>query len=102
RFAEARDAARELIASRADDSTGHLVLGDALLELGDFDEAVASYQRAMDLRPDLRAYERAAHARWLTGDVEGSIELYAMATDAGSVRDPESTAWCWTELGDVL
>lgn len=100
-FRAAARAAERLIARAPSDPTGHLLLGDARLELGDVDGAVESYQAAMDLRPDLRSYERGAHVRWLHGDAEGAIELLALAIDAGSPRDPESIAWCWVELARI-
>jgi tetratricopeptide (TPR) repeat protein len=99
RFAGAADAAREYIALRPDDSTGHIVLGDALLELGDYDPAMDAYQEAMNLRPDLRSYNRAAHMRWLQGDFDGAKQIMELAIDSGSMRDPEAQAWCFVDLG---
>jgi tetratricopeptide (TPR) repeat protein len=101
RFEEARDAAVGIIRIQPDMAMAYLVQGDALLELGAYDEAVDAYQRALDLRPDLRSYERGAHLRWLHGDPEGAIELLELAIDAGSARDPESMAFCFVDLGTI-
>lgn len=99
RFAPAADAARALIAENSADPTGHLLLGDALLELGDDVAATDAYQAALQARPDLRSYNRAAYMRWLYGDFQGAIEIMDLAIGAGSLRDPESTAWCFADLG---
>jgi tetratricopeptide (TPR) repeat protein len=101
RFRGALSLAREYIALRPDDPTGHLVAGDALLELGEYDPAIDAYQQAMNIHPDLRSYNRAAHMRWLMGDVTGSREIMELAIDAGSARDPESRAWCFVDLGEI-
>jgi tetratricopeptide (TPR) repeat protein len=63
------------------------------MEQGRVDEAVSAYQQMADLKPDLQAYTRAAHMRWLKGDLEGAIEVMQMAVQAGSPHDPESAAW---------
>ncbi|HET6583797.1 MAG TPA: tetratricopeptide repeat protein [Nannocystaceae bacterium] len=99
RFAAAAELARRYIAAAPDDSTGHIVLGDALLELGDYEPAMDSYQAAMNLRPDLRSYNRAAHMRWLQGDFDGAKQIMELAIDSGSMRDPEARAWCFVDLG---
>jgi tetratricopeptide (TPR) repeat protein len=52
----------------------------------------------MDLKPDLRAYARAAHMRWLKGDLEGAIEAMQLAVSAASPGDAESAAWVNTRL----
>ncbi len=101
RFRGALSLAREYITLRPDDPTGHLIAGDALLELGEYDPAIDAYQAAMNMHPDLRSYNRAAHMRWLMGDVEGAREIIALAIDAGSTRDPESRAWCFVDLGEM-
>lgn len=80
---------------------GYHLLGDARLELGRYDEAIKAYQSAMDRRPDLRAYNRAAYISWLHGQDEAAVRLLEMALDAGSGRDPEAAAWCFVDLGEV-
>src|SRR4030095_252870 len=50
------------------------------------------------VRPDLQSYARAAHVRWITGDLEGAIELMKLATAASSPNDPEAAAWASTRL----
>ena len=102
RFAEARDAARALIAAAPDSSTGILLLGDALLELGDYAAATEAYQRALDLQPDLRSYSRGAYVTWLHGDVAGALELMEQALQAAGPGGAEPAAWCFVEVGDML
>jgi tetratricopeptide (TPR) repeat protein len=74
------------------------LLGDALMEEGKLRDAVEAYQQMMNLKPDLRAYARAAHIRWLKGDLEGAIEAMQLAVSAASPSDAESAAWVNTRL----
>jgi tetratricopeptide (TPR) repeat protein len=101
RFEDARAIADRVLANDAEDTTALLLRGDAELELGNYESSLDAYQRASDLRPDLRIYNRAAYMRWLHGDSQGSLELLELAIDAGSSRDPESAAWCWVDLANV-
>jgi tetratricopeptide (TPR) repeat protein len=97
RFAEAEALARKLVDLRGS-PFDHGLLGDALMDLGRTGDAVAAYQRMVDLKPGLQSYARAAHARWITGDVEGARDLARAAARAGSGRDPESVAWVHARL----
>jgi tetratricopeptide (TPR) repeat protein len=69
------------------------LLGDALMEQGRLEEAAPAYQKMLDLKPDLQGYARAAHMRWLKGDLEGAIEMMDLAVKASSPRVPEAAAW---------
>jgi len=74
RFHEAETMARELVAARG----LHLdwgLLGDALMEQGRLDEAIEAYQKMIDLKPGPQSYSRAAHVRWLKGDLSGAIPV---------------------------
>ncbi|MCA9649869.1 MAG: tetratricopeptide repeat protein [Myxococcales bacterium] len=102
RFEQAARIAREVLASDPSDATAHLVLGDAQLELGDYEGAMDSVQAAIDLHPDLRSYNRAAHLRWLMGDFDSALAIMELAIDSGSPRDPESSAWCFVDLGSMF
>lgn len=102
RFREACELARRSIVRAPTDSTGELLLGDALFELGDYEAAVDAYQRAIDLRPDLRSYGRGASMRWLHGDVEGALELMGLAIRAGGNARPSDVAWCLVEHGTIF
>ena len=75
------------------------LLGDALMEQGRLDDAIAAYQQMVDLRPGLQSYSRVAHIRWLKGDLEGAIEAARLAARAASPLDPESASWSLTRLG---
>lgn len=94
RFAEARDAMRALLARHPDDAVAWELRSDAELELGEVDAAIESAQHMMDLKPNLPAYGRAAHLRWLQGDERAAKQLYAQAIAAGQAQsDPEPRAW---------
>ncbi len=100
RFHEAEPLARELAARRGLAADFGL-LGDVLMELGRIEEAIAAYQKMVDLKPDLHAYARAAHMRWLKGDLHGAVELMQMAASAASPQDRESAAWIHTRLASL-
>lgn len=97
RFQESETLARRLVQQRGL-SFDYGLLGDALMEQGRLGDAVEAYQRMMNLKPDLRAYARAAHMRWLKGDLEGAIEAMQLAVSAASSQDAESAAWVNTRL----
>ena len=78
RFNEAETVARELVSTR-ERPFDYGVLGDVLIDQGKVREGAAAYQKMIDLRPDLQSYARAAHVRWLTGDLKGAIGLMRLA-----------------------
>jgi tetratricopeptide (TPR) repeat protein len=97
RFAEAEALARQLVERRGT-WLDHALLGDLLLERGALAEAVEEYQRMMDEKPGPAAYSRAAHVRWLMGDLAGAIRLMSMAARAVRGGAPESAAWMHVRL----
>ncbi|HET9262596.1 MAG TPA: tetratricopeptide repeat protein [Vicinamibacterales bacterium] len=97
RFAEAERIARDLVARRSF-VLDYGLLGDAVMEQGRLDEAADVYQKMIDLKPFYQSYTRAAHLRWLKGDLDGAIDVMRLAIGAASPRDPESAAWAWTRL----
>jgi tetratricopeptide (TPR) repeat protein len=101
RFKESETLARRLVQQRGL-SFDYGLLGDALMEQGKLGNAVEAYQRMMNLKPDLRAYARAAHMRWLKGDLAGAIEATQLAVSAASPQDAESAAWVNTRLATYL
>lgn len=98
RFSEAETIAAELVQRRGL-PIDHLLLGDALMEQGRIEEAIASYQTGVDLKPGLQSYARVGWMRWLIGDLEGAIEATELAAGATSPRDRESIAWVRSRLG---
>jgi tetratricopeptide (TPR) repeat protein len=76
------------------------VIGDGLVELGRYDEAIATFQQMVNLRPDLSSYARVSYARELLGDVEGAIEAMEQAVNAGAPAG-ENTAYVAVQLGHL-
>jgi tetratricopeptide (TPR) repeat protein len=96
-FKEAETLARELVARRGR-SFDYGLLGDALMEQGILDEAAQAYQQMVDEKPDLQAYARISHLRWLKGDVSGATSIMKLAASSSSPNSPESAAWVNTRL----
>ena len=101
RFRDAISQATLARNERPDDDWNYGVLGDAHLELGEYDEAFAAFQRMMDLRPTAGAYARMAYALELRGQLEGALRAMRMSTDATPPSDAESIAWHHAQLGDL-
>src|SRR5262245_9562495 len=76
------------------------VIGDALVELGRYDDAFAAFSRMVSLRPNLASYARVSYARELTGDLRGAHEAMQLAREAAA-GDPEPTAWSLVELSKL-
>jgi tetratricopeptide (TPR) repeat protein len=72
-------------------------MGDAALELGNYDEAFEHYQAMMNLRPDLSSWSRGAWLLWLTGDKTRAMWLMDKAIKSGAPF-AENSAWCRARL----
>jgi tetratricopeptide (TPR) repeat protein len=101
RFADARRLAQR--ASRlAPRSAGPLgVLGDALVELGRYRRAFATFDRMAALKPNLASYARVSYARELLGDSRGAITAMRLAVTAGT-GTVEPQAWALVQLGNLF
>ena len=97
RFAEAEAIAHELVTTRGG-AHDWALWSDTLLELGRLEEATRACQEFCNRQPGLEAYSRAAHLRWLHGDLAGATAAMEAAASAGSPRAPEPLAWVLTRL----
>jgi tetratricopeptide (TPR) repeat protein len=97
RFSEAEELARKLVTLR-ESPFDHGLLGDVLMEQGRLPEATVAYQKMLNLKPSLQSYSRAAHIRWMKGDLPGALQLMRMAAGAGSPGESEATAWVYSRL----
>jgi tetratricopeptide (TPR) repeat protein len=82
------------------DASVYGAIGDAQVELGRYRAAVATFQRMIDLRPDLSSWARVSYARELMGDVPGAIDAMRRAKVYGS--DPADAAWASNQLGELF
>lgn len=77
------------------------VIADAQTELGMYDQAIATLQTMIDMRPDLSSFSRVSYARELHGDLDGAIEMMQEAVQAGG-PSTENSAWVRVQLGNLL
>ena len=80
---------------------GYGIIGDAQVELGDYEQAVDTFQRMINLRPDLSSYSRVSYMRELYGDVPGALQAMRQAAEAGGPA-PENAAWTHWQIGNLL
>ena len=75
------------------------VVADALTELGRYDEAFATVQQMVDLKPDAASYARASYTWELRGDVGRATDAMRRALDAAP--DPADGAFARLHLGQL-
>jgi tetratricopeptide (TPR) repeat protein len=94
KFGDARDLARSMLDADHDNHLAWGTLSDALLELGDLEQADEAAQRMMDLKPSLPSYARVSYFQWLAGNTPSAVESIRLAIDAGrDPKHPEPQAW---------
>ena len=76
------------------------VVGDALLELGRYDDAFRAFDRMAALRPNTSAYARVSYARELLGRPRDAEAAMRLALDAAAGHE-ERTAWTYSHLGKL-
>jgi tetratricopeptide (TPR) repeat protein len=91
---------RRALALSPSTAEGYGVVGDALVELGRYEQAFATFDRMISLKPSVSSYARVSYARELLGDVRGAAVAMRLAVDA-SVGEPEALAWSQTQLGKL-
>jgi tetratricopeptide (TPR) repeat protein len=104
-FISARDHAKELTEYQPQKSYGYQILGDALLELGDYDQAQQAYSKMEELDSGSAATEtRLAHVAMLRGDYSTAQRRYSIAlaqAKAALIPIAETIAWCHWQLGET-
>jgi tetratricopeptide (TPR) repeat protein len=102
RFADAAGSAQRAIAVNPDDAWNYGVLGDAYVELGDYERAFDAFDTMVARRPDAASYARVAYAYELQGRLGDALRHMRIAAEATSAHDPESLAWHYSQLGNLL
>jgi len=100
-FPRAAELAANLLERNPSDAGALGLLGDSLMELGQYDAAGEAYQRMVALAPNLTSYNRIAYHSFVTGDADQALNWMAMAVAASSPT-AENLAWCLVEFGDML
>ncbi len=101
RFADAKETITKGLAINPNSSAAYGILADANTELGLYDQAVASIDKMMNARPDLRAYSRASYQREIRGDLDGAISAMKLAADAGAFGQ-ENRCWTLYQLANLF
>lgn len=100
RFNDGLTLARQAIQLDAENGSVYGALGDALLNLGRYDEAFKAYDRMAVLSPSIASYTRVANARELLGRPAAASQAYELALEIDSTV-PEHVAWTMVQLGNV-
>jgi tetratricopeptide (TPR) repeat protein len=100
-FAPAALYARKAVENNPEDSDSYGVLGDALLEVGQYAEAQAAYALMIELDESLYSYSRLAGLKSARGDSAGAIDdlRRAIAFGKAAKQPAESVAWTEWQLG---
>jgi tetratricopeptide (TPR) repeat protein len=101
RFRAGAALARRALELDPENGSAYGALGDALLNLGRYDQAFEAYDRMAVLSPGIASYTRIANARELLGRPAAALEADALAPDADRSAVPEHVAWALVQLGNV-
>jgi len=100
-FGPAVAQARRAIEMNPEDGDSYGILGDALLEVGQYAEADMAYDYMIELEQSLYSYSRRAGLKSMRGDTTGAIADLERAVALGKAaqQPSESIAWAEWQLG---
>jgi tetratricopeptide (TPR) repeat protein len=101
KFRDALDTGRRARNLRPHDAWNYGVMADALIELGEYEQAFEAIDTMAGMRPNAAAYARVSYGRELRGDPDGALQAMQMAANATAPRDPEAQAWYASQLGEL-
>ncbi len=103
-FREALATARKALSFSSGDLNAYGPIGDAHIELGEYDQAQAAYEQMKTLQGPFYPHSRLAMLAFLKGDSTGAISGMRRAVEAGSLGDQpkENVAWAQFKLGSML
>ena len=99
-FSKVAEYAREMTRGSPVDPQNWGTLGDALMEMGHYEEARDAFQKMMNIRRNLFSLNRMAYYRFVMGDSDGAIAMMTEAVNSHAPY-PENKAWCLVELGNM-
>jgi len=109
RFADALANAHDAIATGAGDADAFAIEGDALTDLGRYDDALVAYEtlkrvtsESSPMRADYIADSRLSYLKMISGDMPGALDLIKQSVTAAVQLNvpPENLAWLYYELGE--
>src|SRR5258707_6246625 len=92
-FATVVEYTREMTRSAPTDPQNWGSLGDALMEMGQYEAALEAFQKMLELKRSLFSLNRMAYCKFVTGDPAGAISMMRDAVKAGASY-PENKSWC--------
>ena len=103
-FREALVSVRTALDQDPSEKTPQAIAGDALIELGDYEEAERAYARLAGLDGPRRPDARVAYLKFLRGDTPGAIASMreAVARTSAAIPAGEPLAWTRTQLAHLL
>jgi len=99
-FSRALELGEQALAARPVNAPTLGVVVDAQVELGRYEEAAATLQQMLDVRPDIQALARTSYLRELNGDLDGA-RLAMRQAAAASSKSPLDQATVATLEGDL-
>ena len=112
RFKDALESARKALTFGTGDLSPYAIIGDALLEMGEYDQADAAYSKLKEDEHSPTSHQAVAYLQetrrsnlaFLKGDPEESIRQMraAVETAVDSQMPKESVAWTQFTLGEEL
>jgi tetratricopeptide (TPR) repeat protein len=105
RFRDAVETARRVVAIQPNESFARALLGDALLEFGELDDARNGYDEMRRLEPDsVQTQARLARLALMSGDFDAAQKEFTKALQVAkklSTEVPETIAWCEVQRGEL-
>lgn len=104
RFSDAASLAERALRLAPDDVGALALLGDAHVEVGEYEKAAAAYAGLSTLSAPALTRPRLAYLQFLRGDPAGAISHMRAAVEAAAKRDVprETLAWSQAELGELF